>query len=300
MKFDLAHTTVLLLTAFAPLVALILAVQIERRRRKQIEKPPQAEKLLRPPGNTLAIRLNDTLDSGLQYLLFACGSTMLAGIAAADIVPRLRAKPVPVQSLAVSIGVFAVSFGMGIFFLLRALQRWQVAGDLRLGLRGEQAVAEALNEVAECGYRSFHDLPGGVDWNIDHVTVGARGVFLIETKARRKRRTRDGQMGYRATYDGEKLHFPSGTDANAVPQALRNAKWLSDYLGKKTGEPVEVKPLVVLPGWYVDYAKGNFRVEVMNAKYLVGFLRGQPERVAIPQVKRISAALDEKCRDVEF
>ncbi len=38
----------------------------------------------------------------------------------------------------------------------------------------------------------------------------------------------------------------------------------------------------------------------MNAKYLVGFLRGQPERIEAPQVKRIITALDEKCRDVEF
>jgi len=47
---------------------------------------------------------------------------------------------------------------------------------------------------------------------------------------------------------------------------------LSNFLRKKTGEPVEVFLLVVLPGWYVKNSeKGNFRVNVMNANYLPGF-----------------------------
>jgi hypothetical protein len=72
-------------------------------------------------------------------------------------------------------------------------------------------------------------------------------------------------------------------------------------LRNKTGEPVEVFPLVVLPGWYVKNSeKGNFRVNVMNANYLPGFLQRQGEKIDPAQVRRIISALDEKCRDVEF
>jgi hypothetical protein len=39
-------------------------------------------------------------------------------------------------------------------------------------------VAEALNEAAELGFRAFHDLPAEETWNIDHITVGTRGVLL--------------------------------------------------------------------------------------------------------------------------
>ena len=298
MKFGLQDLFVLL-AAFVPLVALVLATEIDRWNRKHTEKSPQAEKLLRPPGHSLANRWDRSVDAVLFNLLMASAFAVSVAMIANGFV-RFLAIHAGIFWLVLS-GVLLLFFAAaGILMMGRAFRNWREAHDLRLGLRGEQAVAEALNEVADCGYRSFHDLPGGADWNIDHITVGARGVFLIETKARRKRRTRDGQTTYRVTYDGERLHFPSGTDKNAVAQALRNAKWLSDYLHKKTGEPVEVKPLVVLPGWYVDYAKGNFRVEVMNAKYLVGFLRGQQERIEPPQVKRIITALDEKCRDVEF
>ena len=47
--FDLGSLSVLL-AAFAPALALILALASDRRNRNRTEKPPQAEKLLRPPA----------------------------------------------------------------------------------------------------------------------------------------------------------------------------------------------------------------------------------------------------------
>ena len=38
----------------------------------------------------------------------------------------------------------------------------------------------------------------------------------------------------------------------------------------------------------------------MNATYLAGFLRNQRERIQSLQVQCLIAALDDKCRDVEF
>ena len=41
-------------------------------------------------------------------------------------------------------------------------------------------------------------------------------------------------------------------------------------------------------------------MKAMNANYLVGYLRSQPEVLSAAQVRRIITTLDEKCRDVEF
>lgn len=79
MKFDFATLSVLL-AAFAPLVALILALVIDRRNRKRKEKPPQSEKLLRPPGYSLAIRLEQMIDSILQGISAACVFSAFAGL----------------------------------------------------------------------------------------------------------------------------------------------------------------------------------------------------------------------------
>jgi hypothetical protein len=158
-----------------------------------------------------------------------------------------------------------------------------------------------LGEVADIGFRAFHDLPAEPNWNIDHVAVGTRGVFLLETKARRRRPSRNGQAEHKVIYNGKALQFPAYSTSKPVEQAQRNAEWLAKYLEKRTATPVKVKPLVVLPGWYVDYeGKPGYAVDVMNANYLTGYLRGQEETLAVPQVRRIIAALEDKCRDLEF
>lgn len=297
MKFDFATQSVLM-AAFAPLIALILGLAIDRRNRKRTEKPPQGEKLLRPPGHSLAIRLDETIEKILLDILTACALSAFAAASALSVAQCVAAQA-PAWLLLIFALLLAGSALAGILAALRAFARMREAQNIRLGLRGEQAVAEALNEAADCGFRAFHDLPGGENWNIDHVAVCARGVFLIETKARRRYATRGEQPDHKVIYDGETLEFPAGTDRKSISQAHRNAKWLADFLTKKTGEPVSVSPVLVLPGWYIE-SKGNFRVKVMNAAYLAKFLRCQSELIEPAQVRRIISALDEKCRDVEF
>lgn len=297
MKLDFA-TISILLAAFTPLLALIFALAIDRRNRKRIEKPPQEEKLLRPPGHSLAIRLDETLEGVLHDIFFACAITAFAG-ASAVAFARLLAAHISGLWLFLFASLLIAFSGVGVALVIRAFHRLRNAQNIRLGLRGEQAVAETLHEIADSGFRAFHDFPGGDDWNIDHVAVGARGVFLIETKARHRRGSRNGQPEHVVICEGETLRFPSGTDRDAIPQAKRNAKNLSAYLTKKTGEPVKVEPVVVVPGWFVQCA-GEVQIKAMNAKYLAGYLRGKSELIEPAQVRRISAALDEKCRDVEF
>jgi hypothetical protein len=58
-----------------------------------------------------------------------------------------------------------------------------------LGLAGERCVADHLQVLWHQGFRIFHDIPvlGATGpFNIDHVVLGRSGVFVIETKARRK------------------------------------------------------------------------------------------------------------------
>jgi len=298
MKFNLTMVSVWL-AAFVPMGVLLLAMVIDRRRRKHNEKPPQSEKLLRPPGYSLSIRLDETLDKIPDAMLSACALCSFAGVSVIATV-QLLALHAPVLWLAPAVVLLAGFSVAGVWTTIRAFRHFQEAQNIRLGLRGEQAVAEALNEVADCGFRAFHDLQTEKLGNIDHVAVGSRGVFLIETKTRRRRKSRNGQPEHVVVYDGQTLQFPSGDDAKAVPQAERNARWLSNFLTKKTGENVAVQPLVVLPGWFIEQGKGNFNVKVMNAAYLAGFLRREDEKLEAAQVRRIIAALDEKCRDVEF
>ena len=185
----------------------------------------------------------------------------------------------------------------------RARQVHVTRRNYRLGMRGEQAVGEALVELVAMGYRAFHDFPAEKDWNIDHVVVGPQGVFVIETKTRRRRKVPGQQASHVVRFDGETgtLYFPTGEDQKAIPQARRNAEWLADYLTKKTAEPVTTEAVVVLPGLFVEADKPNrCGVAAMNAKSIKGYFSGRPTKISDAQVRRIIVAVDEKCRDIEF
>lgn len=283
------------MTGAVPIVVLFIFLWWDRKRRHQRIQAPQAEKLLRPPGHSLSINLDDTIDRAITKLLVAFGLCAIAG-------PFLDSSARMPGIWATFFALTGLAFGAGgAYATVRVVRDLGQARNLRLGLRGEQAVAEALQEVGDCGYRAFHDFPGGENWNIDHVTVGPAGVFLIETKARNRVRSRNTQPAHVVHVFGNRLQFPTGRDLKSIPQAERNAKWLAGYLTKKTGEKVDVMAVVVLPGWYWENkelpANGTM---VMNADYLKKYLRGRRAQLPEAQVRRIIAALDEKCRDVEF
>jgi hypothetical protein len=116
----------------------------------------------------------------LLDILIACGASACAGIFAV-LFAQFLAVNVAALWLILAFTLLAVLAAVGICMAIRAFRRLQEAQNIRLGLRGEQAVAEVLHEAGDCGFRAFHDFPGGKggkDWNIDHVAVGTRGVFL--------------------------------------------------------------------------------------------------------------------------
>jgi hypothetical protein len=277
-------------------------VSYEHRYRGDVA-PPQQEKILRPPGYSLHVKLDDLIESILQTLaktslMFLIAT--LAGWSALIFVHAYTRGTAEALNYAIFfVALFTVSIIPGIALMRRAILKTTEARNSRLGLRGEQAVAEALYELGEAGYRVFHDLQPDGTWNIDHVVVGTRGVFVIETKARCRRPPKRDQAKHVVVYDGCSLLFPSGTDYAAIEQVQRNASWVADFLAKKTCEVVSVDPIVVIPGWYIE-SKGTFPVKVMNACYLKSFLRKQSVKIDAKQVLRIIAALDEKCRTLEF
>ena len=65
------------------------------------------------------------------------------------------------------------------------------------------------------------------------------------------------------------------------------------------GDQEMVQPVIVVPGWYVK-PKGNYPVKVMNATYLVGYLKGMKRLFSPEQLETTIRRLDERCRVVEF
>lgn len=154
-----------------------------------------------------------------------------------------------------------------------------------------------MNQLLRDGYDVYHDFPAE-KFNIDHIIIGPAGVYAVETKARRKPATGDGQFDAKVVYDGRKLHFPDWVETKPLEQARRIAQWLSRWLSSAVGDSVNVQPVIALPGWYVERQSPN-GFPVINPKNIRSILKSSRNKALDESmVTRIVHQIDQRCRDV--
>lgn len=252
---------------------------------------PFDDLLLRPPGESTRVAaeaLFEKFSDRAGFLFFTC--TVLAlGIALA-----------PAKSQSLLAAVFAVPVlvvtALTLPQSLRLVRRYW---GYKLGFKGERLVGEQLNQLWAQGFHVFHDVPFD-GYNVDHVVVGAAGVFAIETKTVRKPRAKATvQPAHYVRYDGTSLTWPSGrTNRLGLEQVARNARSLSVWLTQATGEAVACRSILTLPGWFIERtSKSPPEVPVIAAKALARYLASiRSTTLPLAQVRRISYQLSERCR----
>ncbi|MGD1153642.1 MAG: nuclease-related domain-containing protein [Syntrophales bacterium] len=143
---------------------------------------------------------------------------------------------------------------------------------LKLGRDGERIVAECLETLRSEGCLIYHDIVAG-DFNLDHVILSSRGIYVVETKTLSK--PARGEISFR----GENIIAGDqflGTEP--IIQAKAEATWLQSLLKESTGKSCFVMPVVVFPGWYVQPMPNSLKetVWVLNPKALPSFIEEQP------------------------
>ena len=132
------------------------------------------------------------------------------------------------------------------------------------GLRAELYTAQELNRLIGLDCTVLHDLPAD-GFNIDHVVIGPRAVYAVETKSVRKPRVGSAKDHFKVVYDGQYLRFPDFSDKRRLQQTQRQAEWLANYLKQSTGQPIPVVPALALPGWWIESSATAFSdVRVFN------------------------------------
>jgi hypothetical protein len=170
--------------------------------------------------------------------------------------------------------------------------------NLCLGLDCERAVGQELNQLMLDGYRVFHDFPTE-DFNIDHIVVGPSGVFAVETKGRAKPMGKGDKKNWSVIFDGQTLQFPNWTEREFLPQARRQAEWLAKWLSSAVGEQVQVRPVLALPGWYIERQKPT-DVYLFNGKNPLAWAgRNTETSLSDSLIQRIVHQVEQKCRDIE-
>ena len=122
---------------------------------------------------------------------------------------------------------------------------------------------------------------------------------MLETKARARRKANRAQKENVVVFDGRTLEFPWCEDRKAVDQVQRNARWMRDFLSAFPPKEISIHPVIVTPGWWTE-AKGNYPVKLMNATYLVDYLKGHKPLYTPGELEPVIHRLDERCRTVEF
>jgi hypothetical protein len=159
--------------------------------------------------------------------------------------------------LAVTSGDWVEITGLAIFSLLlmlfTGLRLARLIGSrnmMRLVHESRLATRRVLDPLLKEKYRVFHDVVGD-QFSIDHLVVGPKGVFAIQTHARSVSASKQSPDDRIVTYNGRELFFPKGRDHGIVENARMNAEKLSQWLTGQTEEPVAVRAIISLPGWTV-------------------------------------------------
>lgn len=167
---------------------------------------------------------------------------------------------------------------------------------LRMGYDAELAVGQELDQLMRQGAAVFHDFPAD-RFNIDHIVISPVGVFAVETKGRAKPILKNG-VAAQVEYDGKTLKFPTRIETEPIAQAERQAKWLRDWLKKAVGEPVAVRPVLAIPGWFVKRtSRGS--VNVYSGRELATLIsKGGFDSIPDDKMQRIVHQVEQRCRNI--
>ena len=179
-------------------------------------------------------------------------------------------------------GVYAVVAGVATAWCVRKfIQTKRRVRNLKKGRDGERQVAELLDELKRHGDHVLHDIPGEKG-NVDHVVIGTRGIFVVETKAWSKP-----DKVWQMDFDGEHIHIATRTpDAAPIIQCKAEVASIKALLRESTSKLFPVRGVVVFLDWFVNRtpsARGS-DIWVLNPKELAGWIRREPESLSAADV----------------
>jgi Nuclease-related domain len=159
--------------------------------------------------------------------------------------------------------------------------------QLKLGRDGERAVAHYLEDLRAYDFAVFHDVPSG-DANVDHIIIGRKGIFTIETKTMQKPLRGACKV---SVSNGVVYANGSALPRNPLTQAKAQANWLRNFLAESKFN-VEVCPVVAFPGWFVESVEYNdVQAWVVEPKQLKYKIDKQSDLFSHEQVSAMVSAL---------
>jgi hypothetical protein len=269
-----------------PAILVIVKMRRDQSARRAVRQSPFKELRRRPAGESLRIKIGE-LDEEIndRIFLFLAGPIGLA-------ITMFVSKSL---NLIGAILLIVVSVVWTLTFKGKLADSFERRRNYQLGFDGERFVGEELSRLIAVGFEIYHDVPFD-GFNIDHVLVGKPGVFVVESKTKSKRVDESGIKEYEVVFDGERLHWPWGTESKDIEQARNNANTLSKWLTSAVGESVEASAILTLPGWWVTRKTRCNGVNILNPEEIIHAVDSKDVRLDVVRMRQICHQLSGKCR----
>lgn len=247
---------------------------------KVLTKSPIEDKPLRYPAQSLNEQIDNLIDEKVLYYILAPTIFIMLAINS-WIYYFNKTMPHPYYFTILAVLVTIVS-GYKIIKFKYSLKA------LKQGRDGEREVGMNLELLREQGFKVYHDIVDK-DFNLDHVLVGTKGIFVIETKTYSKPEKGECKI----IYDGNKLSY-NGTYRSDEPiiQAISASTWLKNYLKDSTGRDFNVLPIIVFPGWYIESKVALTDFRILNPKGLDKFMQNRKDKLPPEDVALIANRIE--------
>ena len=247
------------------------------------KNPIDYDRLLRYPGQSLDEKLELIKDKLLEKITYA--AFLLIGLVVLVISFNL---PFYYELLAVIL--------FYIYLIVLSSKNIQKIRSYKLGRDGEKSVAQYLSIIArqlskeDANMHVYHDLISEKkEFNIDHIVVSKKGIFIFETKTYRKDEGKTNTI----TSNGKELFKNGQKMTNNIPLQIKGqVQWLQSELLQSTGKKYTIIPSIVFVGWYVDSKKID-DIYITQAKTLNNILENQYRDVLYDdeELKRITSCI---------
>jgi len=234
---------------------------------------------MRAAGQSITDEINSIIEDKLLVPLLAAAMTFI--MASMEWV-RYFNKSTPSPYLFTALAVITFAY---LAYKLPKLKN--NVKQLKLGRDDERVVAHYVEELRAYGFAVFHDVPSG-DANVDHIIIGTKGIFTIETKTMQKPLRGACKVNIA---NGVIYANGSALPRNPLIQARAQANWLKNFLAESKFN-VPVWPVVAFPGWYVEqFDVKAEKAWVIEPKQLLPKIENVPERYSPEQVSAMVSAL---------
>ncbi len=236
--------------------------------KKRATKSPIKNLPVRQAGQSIRMEIEELWQNKLLRPLCAVIVTMSVAIYAWE----LAVFKLPVTPMFMTVLLLASI----LWLLLSFRKHLPQFKNLNLGLVGERAVGQFLEEeLRKYGYQVLHDIPGD-GFNVDHVVIGTSGIYTIETKTHSK----PAKGGCSIKYDGAQVSI-NGIKPNRDPiiQAKAQNRWLADIFEQSTGRKFKIQSVVLYPGWFVEASVQWPEVWVQNEKQFPATITRQNQSI---------------------